>query len=429
MQAACITYKSLNIMKLTVIGLNHHTAPLAIREKLAFAAANLPDAVYDLSANIVAEAVILSTCNRTELYCVGDADAVIRWLANYQGVNEAEIRPYLYTLGCSQTIAHAFRVACGLDSMVLGEAQILGQMKNAVQVAREQGGVGTWLNALFQRTFAAAKDVRSMSGVGDNVVSMASAAVRMAEQTLGDISKLNVLFIGAGEMNESVATYFAAKQPKSLMIANRTLTRATNLCSQLGQGTTACALDNVPEILSRYDVVISCTASQDAVVTREMVAQSTSQRAGKTQFLLDLAVPRDIEASVAELDNVVLFTVDDMAARVAQGKEARQIAAEQAEEMVQAKVGEFLTWQQSRQRVPLICALRDEGEKARKQVLDNAMRQLAKGTPAEEVLERLSVQLTNKLLHSPTRALNKAGVHDANVVHALAQVYRLPSRS
>lgn len=429
MQAACITYKSLNIMKLTVIGLNHHTAPLAIREKLAFAAANLPDAVYDLSANIVAEAVILSTCNRTELYCVGDADAVIRWLANYQGVNEAEIRPYLYTLGCSQTIAHAFRVACGLDSMVLGEAQILGQMKNAVQVAREQGGVGTWLNALFQRTFAAAKDVRSMSGVGDNVVSMASAAVRMAEQTLGDISKLNVLFIGAGEMNESVATYFAAKQPKSLMIANRTLTRATNLCSQLGQGATACALDNVPEILSRYDVVISCTASQDAVVTREMVAQSASQRAGKTQFLLDLAVPRDIEASVAELDNVVLFTVDDMAARVAQGKEARQIAAEQAEEMVQAKVGEFLTWQQSRQRVPLICALRDEGEKARKQVLDNAMRQLAKGTPAEEVLERLSVQLTNKLLHSPTRALNKAGVHDANVVHALAQVYRLPSRS
>ncbi|WP_289003502.1 glutamyl-tRNA reductase [uncultured Kingella sp.] len=415
-------------MKLTVIGLNHQTAPLAIREQLAFAAAALPEAVRDLSVNAAAEAVILSTCNRTELYCVGDADMIISWLAHYQGVNAADIRPYLYTLGCSETIRHAFRVACGLDSMVLGEAQILGQMKEAVRIAREQGSISTWLNALFQRTFQAAKEVRSLSGVGDNVVSMASAAVRMAEQSVGDISRLNVLFVGAGEMNESVATYFAAKQPRSLMVANRTLTRAANLCSKLGNGAQACKLEALPEILHRYDIIISCTGSELPVITREMVAQAAAQRSNhqKTQFMLDLAVPRDIEAEVAQLPHIALFTVDDMAERVAHGKEARAAAAAQAEAMVQAKVNEFVAWQQSRQRVPLICALRDEGERARQQVLNHAMRQLAKGTPPEEVLERLSVQLTNKLLHSPTRALNKADSHDIHVVKALAQVYHLP---
>ena len=417
-------------MKLTVIGLNHHTAPLAIREQLAFAAAALPEAVRDLSVNAAAEAVILSTCNRTELYCVGEADMIINWLADYQGVNAADIRPYLYTLGCSETIRHAFRVACGLDSMVLGEAQILGQMKEAVRIAREQGSISTWLNALFQRTFQAAKEVRSLSGVGDNVVSMASAAVRMAEQSVGDISRLNVLFVGAGEMNESVATYFAAKQPRSLMIANRTLTRAVNLCNKLGNGAQACKLEALPEILHRYDIIISCTGSELPVITRDMMAHTTAQRTGSLkanrQFMLDLAVPRDIEAEVAQLPTIALFTVDDMAERVAHGKEARTAAAAQAEAMVQAKVNEFVAWQQSRQRVPLICALRDEGERARQQVLNHAMRQLAKGTPPEEVLERLSVQLTNKLLHSPTRALNKADSHDVHVVNALAQVYHLP---
>ena len=421
-------------MKLTVIGLNHQTAPLAIREQLAFSAAALADAVRDLSVNAAAEAVILSTCNRTELYCVGDAEMIINWLADYQGVNADDIRPYLYTLGCSETIRHAFRVACGLDSMVLGEAQILGQMKEAVRIAREQGSISTWLNALFQRTFQAAKEVRSLSGVGDNVVSMASAAVRMAEQSVGDISRLNVLFVGAGEMNENVATYLAAKQPRSLMIANRTLTRAVNLCSKLGNDAQACKLEALPEILHRYDIIISCTGSELPVITRDMMAHAVAQRTGslktsdasKTQFMLDLAVPRDIEASIAELPHIALFTVDDMAERVAHGKEARAAAAAQAEAMVQAKVNEFVAWQQSRQRVPLICALRDEGERARQQVLNHAMRQLAKGTPPEEVLERLSVQLTNKLLHSPTRALNKADSHDIHVVKALAQVYHLP---
>lgn len=416
-------------MKLTVIGLNHQTAPLYIREKLAFSSEQLPDAVRDLSVNAAAEAVILSTCNRTELYCVGDADIIIDWLAHYQGMKADEIRPYLYVLGCGETIRHAFRVACGLDSMVLGEPQILGQMKEAVRVAREQQGVSTWLNALFQRTFQAAKDVRNMSGVGDNVVSMASAAVHMVEDILGDIADLNVLFVGAGEMNESVATYFAAKNPKNLMVANRTLTRAANVCSKLGHGAQACKLEVLPEVLSRFDVVIACTGSDTALITADEVQAALKARAGKAMLMLDLSVPRNIEAQTSKIKNVYLFTVDDMAERVAKGKEARAAAAAQAEVMVREKVGEFVAWQQSRQRVPLICALRDEGERARQQVLSNALRQLAKGIPAEEVLERLSVQLTNKLLHSPTRALNKADSHDAQVVNALAQVYSLSDQS
>lgn len=412
-------------MKLTVIGLNHQTAPLHIREQLAFSADALPESVRELGLNAASEAVILSTCNRTELYCVGDEEDIIQWLAAYQQLSVEEIRPYLYVLGCSQTIHHAFRVACGLDSMVLGEPQILGQMKNAVAVAREQGTVSTWLNALFQRTFAAAKDVRTYTHVGDNVVSMASAAVRMAEQQLGDIAQLNVLFVGAGEMNEGVATYFAAKHPKMLAVANRTLARATNLCAHLNAHAQAYPLSVLPEILHRFDAVVSCTGSEEVIIDKKMMQQAMSERAEKPVFMLDLAVPRDIEESVGCLKNIHLFTVDDTASIINEGKEARKHAAEAAESMVEEKVGEFIAWQQSRAQVPLICALRDEGERARQQVLNNALRQLAKGTPAEEVLERLSIQLTNKLLHSPTRALNKARSHDAPMVKALSQVYRL----
>lgn len=412
-------------MKLTVVGLNHETAPLAIREKLAFHAGILPDAVRDLGLNVASEAVILSTCNRTELYCVGDAENIIQWLADYQQLSAESIRPYLYILGCSETIRHAFRVACGLDSMVLGETQILGQMKHAVQIAREQNTVSTWLNALFQRTFAAAKDVRSQTSVGDNVVSMASAAVRMAERSLGDISRLNVLFVGAGEMNESVATYFAGKQPRRLAIANRTLPRAAALCARLPGVAQALPLDVLPEILAQYDVIIACTASESVIITQTMMQNAMNQRAGKPVFMLDLAVPRDIDAAIVDLTGISLYTVDDIAAVVAEGKEARRAAAEAAERMIDEKVGNFVRWQQSRTHVPLICALRDEGERARQQVLNNALRQLAKGAPAEEVLERLSVQLTNKLLHSPIRALNKADAHDNHVVKAISQVYRL----
>ncbi|ADY99121.1 TPA: glutamyl-tRNA reductase [Neisseria meningitidis] len=413
-------------MQLTAVGLNHQTAPLSIREKLAFAAACLPEAVRNLArSNAATEAVILSTCNRTELYCVGDSEEIIRWLADYHSLPIEEISPYLYTLGMQETVRHAFRVACGLDSMVLGEPQILGQIKDAVRVAQEQESMGKKLNALFQKTFSVAKEVRTDTAVGENSVSMASASVKLAEQIFPDIGDLNVLFIGAGEMIELVATYFAAKSPRLMTVANRTLARAQELCDKLGVNAEPCLLSDLPAILHEYDVVVSSTASQLPIVGKGMVERALKQRQSMPLFMLDLAVPRDIEAEVGDLNDAYLYTVDDMVNIVQSGKEARQKAAAAAETLVSEKVAEFVRQQQGRQSVPLIKALRDEGEKARKQVLENAMKQLAKGATAEEVLERLSVQLTNKLLHSPTQTLNKAGEEDKDLVHAVAQIYHL----
>ena len=413
-------------MQLTAVGLNHQTAPLSIREKLAFAAACLPEAVRNLArSNAATEAVILSTCNRTELYCVGDSEEIIRWLADYHSLPIEEISPYLYTLGMQETVRHAFRVACGLDSMVLGEPQILGQIKDAVRVAQEQESMGKKLNALFQKTFSVAKEVRTDTAVGENSVSMAAASVKLAEQIFPDISDLNVLFIGAGEMIELVATYFAAKNPRLMTVANRTLARAQELCDKLGVNADPCLLSDLPAILHDYDVVVSSTASQLPIVGKGMVERALKQRQSMPLFMLDLAVPRDIEAEVGDLNDAYLYTVDDMVNIVQSGKEARQKAAAAAEALVSEKVVEFVRQQQGRQSVPLIRALRDEGEKARKQVLENAMKQLAKGATAEEVLERLSIQLTNKLLHSPTQTLNKAGEGDNDLVHAVAQIYHL----
>ncbi|HGP7637108.1 TPA: glutamyl-tRNA reductase [Neisseria gonorrhoeae] len=413
-------------MQLTAVGLNHQTAPLSIREKLAFAAAALPEAVRNLArSNAATEAVILSTCNRTELYCVGDSEEIIRWLADYHSLPIEEIRPYLYTLDMQETVRHAFRVACGLDSMVLGEPQILGQIKDAVHAAQEQESMGAKLNALFQKTFSVAKEVRTDTAVGENSVSMASASVKLAEQIFPDIGDLNVLFIGAGEMIELVATYFAAKNPRLMTVANRTLARAQELCDKLGVNAEPCLLSDLPAILHDYDVVVSSTASQLPIVGKGMVERALKQRQSMPLFMLDLAVPRDIEAEVGDLNDAYLYTVDDMVNIVQSGKEARQKAAAAAETLVSEKVAEFVRQQQGRQSVPLIKALRDEGEKARKQVLENAMKQLAKGATAEEVLERLSVQLTNKLLHSPTQTLNKAGEEDKDLVHAVAQIYHL----
>ncbi|MCF7529780.1 glutamyl-tRNA reductase [Neisseria lisongii] len=413
-------------MQLTAVGLNHQTAPLSIRERLAFAAAALPEAVSNLIGSRAAkEAVILSTCNRTELYCIGDSEHIISWLAEFHQLPIEEIRPYLYTLDSTDTVRHAFRVACGLDSMVLGEPQILGQIKDAVRIAQEQGSLNSRLNSLFQKTFSVAKEVRTDTSVGENSVSMASASVKMAEQIFPNIADLNVLFIGAGEMIELVATYFAAKSPKLITVANRTLPRAQELCDKLSVHAEPCLLNRLPEILHEYDVIVSSTASQLPLVGKGMVERALKQRMNMPVFLLDLAVPRDIEAEVGDLNDAYLYTVDDMMGIVQNGKEARQKAAAAAEAMVEAKVGEFIEWQKSRESVPLIRALRDEGEKARRQVLENAMKQLAKGTSAEEVLERLSVQLTNKLLHSPTRTLSQAGSADSNLVEAVTQIYRL----
>ena len=413
-------------MQLTAIGLNHQTAPLSIRERLAFAAAALPEALRELVGSRTAEeAVILSTCNRTELYCVGEPDDIVRWLADYRKIPNSTLEPYLYRYQTEAAVRHAFRVSCGLDSMVLGEPQILGQIKNAVRVAQEQHTVASTLHALFQKTFAIAKEVRTSTAVGENSVSMAAAAVKMAARIFPDIGELNILFVGAGEMIELVATHFAAKSPRSITVANRTAERAQELCNKLASPASACPSSELPQRLHQYDVIVSSTASQLPIIGKGMVERALRERRHRPVFLLDLAVPRDIEAEVADLGDAYLYTVDDMMQVVSSGQAARQRAAAEAEQMVDSKVAEFMSWQRRRQSVPLIRSLRDEGERARQQVLDNATRLLAKGVPAEEVLERLSVQLTNKLLHAPTSTLSKVDNQTAHLTEALVQVYGL----
>ncbi len=415
-------------MQLTAIGLNHQTAPISIRERLAFAAQILPQAVKEIVSDQAAkEAVILSTCNRTELYCVGDPGNIVDWMADYHQLPSKEIQPFLYTLTQDQTVRHAFRVSCGLDSMVLGEPQILGQLKNAVRVAQEQNAVHTNLNALFQRTFSVAKEVRSNTAVGESSVSMAAASVKMVEQIFPSISQLNVLFVGAGEMIELVATYFAAKTPKQMTVANRTIERANELTRSIGQNANPVLLHELSEILQNYDVIVSSTASPLPIIGKGLVEKALKLRRHKPIFLLDLAVPRDIEPEVADLSDAFLYTVDDMSGIVQMGQDARKQAASEAESIIDTRVSEFLQWQKSRESVPLIRALRDNGELARQYVLNNALRQLAKGESAEDVLQRLSVQLTNKLLHAPTHSLSQASGHDQEVIDVLTKVYQLPS--
>ncbi|MCO6505838.1 MAG: glutamyl-tRNA reductase [Snodgrassella sp.] len=415
-------------MSLTVIGLNHQTAPISVRERLAFPAFMLAEALSALGSEIkIAEAMILSTCNRTEIYCIGDAATVVQWLSSYHQLPLAEFAPYLYQFHDKEAVQHAFRVACGLDSMVLGEPQILGQLKEAVRIARSQHTLHQHLNALFEKTFAAAKEIRNESAVGENSVSMAAAAVKMAAQIFPDISALNVLMVGAGEMIELVATYFAAEHPRRLTVLNRTLARAQELCSKLNVGADARILTALPEILAEYDVVVSSTASPFPVIGKGLVERALKQRRGMPMFLLDLAVPRDIEAEVGELNDAYLYSVDDMVNIVQHGQAARQQAAATAEKMVANKVAEFIAWQQTRRSVPLICALRSQGEEQRSKAVAKALRRLRKGTSIEEVLQRLSHELTNSLLHAPTRALNKDSQQHPELAEAISLIYHLHS--
>ena len=411
-------------MSLTVVGLNHQTAPVAVRERLAVAAGDLPEALLSLqTAENIDEALILSTCNRTEIYAVGLPENIIAWLAQFHHLPVADFREYLYIYQEDKAVRHAYRVACGLDSMVLGEPQILGQLKDAIRAAQDCGTLDSSLNMLFQKTLSVAKEIRTKTDIGGQSVSMAAASVKLAEQIFPKIADLNVLFIGAGEMIELIATHFAAKRPKLTTIANRTVSRGEDLAQKLDCTANAVALERLSEIIHHYDVVIASTASPLPIVGKGVIEIALKKRRYQPMFLLDMAVPRDIEPQVAELSDAFLYTVDDMTDIVNMGKESRKKAAKNAEVLIEQSVTAFIDWQKSRQTVPLIRRLRDDAEQARQFVLANAMRQLAKGTPAEEVLERLSVQLTNKLIHAPTKALTPNDDH--HLTDAVMKIYGL----
>ena len=403
-------------MSVFALGLNHTTAPLDMRGRFAFAPGQLPLALHsvrDRMARGTPETALLSTCNRTELYVAGDVghagdllQPAIDWLAAHGGVSTGQLSAHTYVVENRAAARHAFRVASGLDSMVLGEPQILGQMKQAVREADEAGTLGTTLHQLFQRSFAVAKEVRTSTDIGAHSVSMAAAAVRLAAQLFEDLREQRVLFVGAGEMIELVATHFAAREPKSMALANRTLERGESLAARFGGQ--ALRLAELPNRLHEFDIVVSCTASSLPIIGLGAVERALKARRRRPMFMVDLAVPRDIEPEVAQLADVYLYTVDDLSTLVQTAGEKRQAAVEQAEAIIDAGVQSFAHWLDQRASVPLIQALNRQADSWRAAELARARKLLARGDNADAVLEALARGLTQKMLHGALAELSAA---------------------
>jgi glutamyl-tRNA reductase len=412
-------------MSLYALGLNHQTAPLAVRERVVFHVERLSEALGELKQKLAREAAILSTCNRTELYVAGEEPAAIaQWLARYHRFEPDGLRPYLYTLPHEQAVRHMFRVASGLDSMVLGEPQILGQMKEAARTAESAGTLGTVLHKLFQRSFAVAKEVRSTTQIGAASVSMAAAAVKLAARIFPSLKDQSVLLIGAGEMIELCATHFAAQAPARITVANRTLERAEKLAHRFNGG--ALELKALPDHLHEYDIVVSSTASSLPILGKGLVERALRARRRRPIFMVDLAVPRDIEPEAGDLDDVFLYAVDDLAQIVSANVDARRSAVAQAEVIIESQVSQFMHWMQSRESVPLIRTLRTRADELRREELERAQRMLARGDDPAKVLEALSQGLVNKLLHPPTQALNEtAGEERQALARTLARLFRV----
>jgi len=413
-------------MPLFAFGLNHQTAPLDVRERVVFHAEQVTQALRDLvDRRPVSEAAIISTCNRTEVYCTtAEPRTAIDWMADYHRMKPSQIQPYLYELPQARAVKHAFRVASGLDSMVLGEPQILGQFKGAVRSAEEAGTLGWMLNKLFQRTFSVAKTVRSETDIGASTVSMAAAAVRLAERIYPSIGEQSLLFIGAGEMIELAATHFAAHHPRKMTFANRTQARAQQLADRFFGH--VIPLNDIGAQLPLYDIVVSCTASPLPIIGKGLMESALKVRKHRPMLMFDLAVPRDIETEVAALDDAFLYTVDDLGQIAREGMDQRQNAVAQAEVIIENQVSDFLHWLDNRELVPTIRALRDTAERARRHELERAMRSLAKGTDPQQVIDELSRALTNKFMHPPSHALNHAAEDERDELSALiSRLYQI----
>ena len=413
-------------MPLFAFGLNHQTAPLDVRERVVFHAEQVAQALRDLvDRRPVSEAAIISTCNRTEVYCTtAEPRTAIDWLADYHRMKPSQIQPYLYELPQARAVKHAFRVASGLDSMVLGEPQILGQFKGAVRSAEEAGTLGWMLNKLFQRTFSVAKTVRSETDIGASTVSMAAAAVRLAERIYPSIGEQSMLFVGAGEMIELAATHFAAHHPRKMTFANRTQARAQQLADRFFGH--VILLNDIGAQLPLYDIVVSCTASPLPIIGKGLMESALKVRKHRPMLMFDLAVPRDIETEVTALDDAFLYTVDDLGQIAREGMDQRQNAVAQAEVIIENQVSDFLHWLDNRELVPTIRALRDTAERSRRHELERAQRSLAKGADPQQVIDELSRALTNKFMHPPSHALNHVAEDERDELSALiSRLYQI----
>ena len=416
-------------MALHAVGLSHSTAPLDVRERVAFPPEALPGALRDLRRDDrVREAAIVSTCNRTEIYFTeGEPAPVVSWLAGFHGVAPASLAPHVYALPGDRAVTHAFRVASGLDSMVLGEPQILGQMKRAVREAEAAGAVGTLLNRLFQRTFAVAKDVRTHTDIGSASVSMAAAAAKLAERIFPSIATQRLLLVGAGEMIELAAAHFASRKPATITVANRTLERGERLAQRIGGR--AITLAEATARLHEFDIVVTCTASTVPIIGKGLLERVIKLRKHAPLFIVDLGVPRDVEPEAACLDDLFLYSVDDLQVIVRENLSARRDAVAEAERMIAEQTAHFLRWLDGRSAVPTIEALSRHHDRIRAQELARAKRRLAAGEPCETVLESLARGLAGKLLHEPLSALRQSGDHERGaMVAALSRAYGLADR-
>jgi glutamyl-tRNA reductase len=415
-------------MRLLALGLNHQTAPLDLREKVAFAPEAMPDALSDLARQPgVNEALIISTCNRTELYVEiepGSESVAQRWLFDHHRLNERRLDEFLYTHADNAAVRHLFRVATGLDSMVLGEPQILGQVKDAYQAARSAGTLRSSMERLLQQTFAVAKRVRTDTRIGANSVSVAFTAVRLAEKLFANLSDACVLLVGAGETIELAARHLAESRVRRLIIANRSLENAQALAANLSAY--AIPLSDLPQHLAEADIVISSTASREPVITRAMVENAIEVRRRRPMFLVDIAVPRDIEANVAELEDVFLYTIDDLRRVIDENLRSRQAAAREAEALIDLQVEHYLAWRHALHDQNPIMQMRRDAETQRDAVLLRARQLLANGRDPQQALEFLANTLTNKLLHAPSASLRDAALRgDTELLRAATRLFEI----
>ncbi|WP_299598857.1 glutamyl-tRNA reductase [uncultured Microbulbifer sp.] len=394
-------------MPILALGINHDSAPVAVRERVAFAPEVMPSALADARAVLdCPELAILSTCNRTEIYGEVTPESVLAWISQYHDVPMEQLSSCYYQFTDETAVRHIMRVACGLDSMVLGEPQILGQMKSAYAVARESGSVGSTLHNVFQQVFSVAKKVRTETAIGENPVSVAFAAVSLASRIFTDLGQQTALLIGAGETIELVARHLLDKGVKKLIVANRTLQRAQSLAEEFGAE--AILLADIPDYLPRADIVISSTASQLPILGKGAVETALKQRRHSPMFMVDIAVPRDIEPQVGKLDDVYLYTVDDLRGVIDEGKRLREKAAEAADLIVDAAAQDFMREHRSLRAVDSIRSYRQQAQGISKDELEKTLIQLRTGGDPEQLLEQLARSLTNKLIHAPTVALRQA---------------------
>ncbi len=423
-------------MSLLALGINHKTAPVKIREQLSFAPDTIPDALKNLtSQDAVNEAVILSTCNRTELYCQLNCEdgestkatnALIQWLKEHHNLADTDISEYLYLHPDKEAVKHMLRVASGLDSLVLGEPQILGQLKSAFSVAKENGSIGQFLHKLFQHTFSCAKQVRTDTAIGASPVSVAFASVSLAKQIFSDFQEHTALLIGAGETIELVARHLQESGIGRIIIANRTVEKAHTLAQEFNGY--AIALNEIPAHLAEADIVISSTASQLPILGKGTVESAIKARKHTPIFMVDIAVPRDIEEQVGDLEDVFLYTVDDLKEIIDEGLKSRQEAALKAEEIIDVEVHHFMNWLRSLNSIATMRKYRAQSEAIRDSVLYNAQKQLSNGKPAEQILNDLARQLTNKLIHTPCIQIKQAGMDGrAELIDAVIELFDLQS--